>query len=257
MLKRIIRWGLPFVWLVWGFGAAWSFRGFLRFARDGMTDPPDPVRLVVMGVILVVIGISSLSGFFMFLSTLWWGPTATIKGLLTGGNIRVMPPRPDDYGTLWEATKFRWHTTKHKFWVLGYWVEFATKMLWRILVHDLSKYGAEEARRFGRVFVRLKASTYSSPEYRQLLSELQPALELHYSKNSHHPEHYAVREYDAPVPIRVEYMDLYDFLEMWLDWRSAIKNHTDGDIIKSVEGNRNRFNMGDTADVLLNTAMNL
>ena len=63
----MIRWGLPIIWLAWGLGMGWSFQGLLRATRAGMTDGPDTVRLVVMGVILVVIGLASLLGLFMFL----------------------------------------------------------------------------------------------------------------------------------------------------------------------------------------------
>lgn len=41
-------------------------------------------------------------------------------------------------------------TTKHKLWVAWYLIKTCHALLWRALVHDLSKYGQEEAPYFER-----------------------------------------------------------------------------------------------------------
>ena len=71
------------------------------------------------------------------------------------------------------------------------------------------------------------------------------ALDHHYANNSHHPEHY---------PNGVDGMNLFDLLEMLLDWKAATERHADGDIAKSLEINRGRFKLSDqTVAVLDNT----
>jgi Family of unknown function (DUF5662) len=40
-------------------------------------------------------------------------------------------------------------------------------------------------------------------------------------------------------------MDLLDVIEMFCDWKAATMRHDDGDISKSIEINKNRFNYSD------------
>ena len=50
-------------------------------------------------------------------------------------------------------------------------------------------------------------------------------------------------------------MNLYQLLEMWIDWTAAVKRHKDGNIFNSIIFNRSRFKMDDQlVDILLNTA---
>lgn len=143
---------------------------------------------------------------------------------------------------------FRAHTFKHQLWVIVYLLQFSLKLIWRGLRHDLSKYTTQEARRYGWVLPRLRGVTFGSRGYQDLLDELKPAIDHHYKHNSHHPQY---SEWG------VKGMDLFDLVEMWCDWRASIKKHDDGDIVKSVEHNRERFGMQDTADIYMNTAKGL
>lgn len=123
----------------------------------------------------------------------------------------------------------------HRFWVAYYIFKFCARMLWRAQVHDLSKYGKYERRRFAEALPKLRASSYGSDEYDRALDRLGPALKHHYAANSHHPEHYGERG--------VEGMDLYDFVEMYCDWKAAIRKHADGDLRQSISHNADRFDL--------------
>jgi hypothetical protein len=78
----------------------------------------------------------------------------------------------------------------------------------------------------------LAQTTYGSDEYDAMLEELKPALEHHYAKNAHHPEHHKEGVSD---------MTLIDLMEMLCDWKAATMRHNDGNIRKSIEVNGKRF----------------
>ncbi len=106
----------------------------------------------------------------------------------------------------------------------------------RGVVHDASKLGSPEKEIFDRVTPRLRGMTYGSEEYRASLEEMKPALAHHYANNSHHPEHYE----DG-----ISGMDLFDLVEMLMDWKAATERHADGDIRRSLVVNHQRFGMSD------------
>jgi hypothetical protein len=52
-------------------------------------------------------------------------------------------------------------------------------------------------------------------------------------------------------------MNLYQLLEMWIDWTAAVKRHADGNIFNSLMYNKDRpeFHMDDQVfNILMNTA---
>lgn len=116
--------------------------------------------------------------------------------------------------------------------------EFCKWMKIRGMIHDSSKFGEEEKPFFDKWTPKLKNSTYGSPEYMEMLKEMEPAINHHYRHrdNRHHPEHFENGISD---------MNLFDLIEMFCDWKAAQKRHTSGDFIKSLEINRKRFNMSD------------
>ena len=88
----------------------------------------------------------------------------------------------------------------------------------RITTHDKSKLEAPEKEIFDRVTPKLRTLTYGSPEYHASLEEMGPALDHHYSVNSHHPEHHE----DG-----IHGMSLVDLIEMLADWKAATLRHDD------------------------------
>ena len=81
--------------------------------------------------------------------------------------------------------KWYWSVIHHKILVMWYIIKFCSKLLWRGVLHDNSKFSGREARLFATVLPRLKESTYGSKEYTKLLESLKPVLDFHY-KNRHH-----------------------------------------------------------------------
>lgn len=122
----------------------------------------------------------------------------------------------------------------------------AMELIRRGQVHDDSKLVDPEKAIFDEFTPKLKNSTYGSDEYKQFLKDMGVGLQHHYENNSHHPEHYENG---------IDGMDLFDLLEMLLDWKAATERHADGDLLKSIEINRERFGYSDlTANLLRNTA---
>lgn len=107
----------------------------------------------------------------------------------------------------------------------------------RSQVHDNSKFDSPEKELFDEYTPKLAAVTYGSADYKQFLAELKPALDHHYALNSHHPEHFENG---------IEGMNLFDLVEMFFDWWAATKRHNDGNILKSIDLNENRFNIPPT-----------
>jgi len=115
----------------------------------------------------------------------------------------------------------------------------------RQVQHDVSKLVSPEKEIFDEMTPRLKASTYGSEEYQGFLMQMQVALDHHYKKNRHHPEHF---------PNGVSGMTLIDVIEMLCDWKAATLRHADGDIRKSIEINQKRFGYSDELkQIFLNT----
>lgn len=115
----------------------------------------------------------------------------------------------------------------------------------RCLTHDQSKLSPPEVSVFTEYTKRLKDITYGSDEYKQCLREMQPALDNHYACNRHHPEHFENG---------IDGMTLIDLLEMICDWYAATARHADGDIMRSLEHNEERFKISpQLMSILMNT----
>jgi len=116
-------------------------------------------------------------------------------------------------------------------------------------IHDLSKLHAPEKPIIDQMTPKLKDSTYGSDEYKGFLAQMKPALDHHYAKNPHHPEHYANGIYG---------MSLLDLLEMLCDWKAAGERHANGSIERSLEINGDRFGIREQLQsVLENTVREL
>jgi hypothetical protein len=139
-------------------------------------------------------------------------------------------------------------TQKHIDTVRKYTRIFAVELLKRGEQHDASKLGDEERPTFAEYTSRLKAMTYGSDEYKKCLDEMKVALTHHYAKNRHHPEHFANG---------IDGMTLLDLLEMFCDWFAASERHADGNILKSIEKNKERFGMTEQLTTIMNNTAEL
>ena len=137
-------------------------------------------------------------------------------------------------------------TLEHKQTVIELMNRVISELMNRAIVHDNTKLEEPELELFDEFTPKLAGSTYGSDEYKGFLKELQPALEHNYGRYRHHPEHFRNGCRD---------MNLLDVVEMLVDWKSATLRHNDGNILKSLEHNRSRFNLDQVSlyDLLLNT----
>lgn len=117
----------------------------------------------------------------------------------------------------------------------------------RAVKHDASKLVEPEKSAFDRLkALSLSGMVYGSEEYRACLRQEKPAIQHHYKANSHHPEFYENG---------IDGMSLFDLLEMLLDWKAATERMANGgDIVKSLEINRERFKISPQLEgILANT----
>jgi hypothetical protein len=176
-------------------------------------------------------------------------------------------------------------TTKHIDLVSRYLMSATIELMRRAATHDRSKLVSPEVEMFAEVTHKLKDLTYGSPAYEACRKEmLSQALGHHYHHNRHHPEFFETQRQekeeinDSIATIarlmrspdldektitgchrlidylkrqQLEYtssineMNLFDVVEMLIDWVAATKRHADGDIQQSLKRNRDRFAMGD------------
>lgn len=125
-------------------------------------------------------------------------------------------------------------------------INAASELLRRAVQHDSSKLESPERELFEEYSNRLKGCTYGSDEYREFLKGLKVALDHHYPNNSHHPEHYENG---------IDGFNLFDLVEMFFDWKAATERHANGDIRKSIDINKERFNVSEqVCNIFRNTA---
>lgn len=168
-----------------------------------------------------------------------------------------------------EAANF--HTFRHIEKVRNYLNKMCCCLLRRGEKHDQSKLESPEVELFTEMTPILHSLTFGSPEYEANKEKLRPALEHHYAKNRHHPEHWpsvdsksahiieahiatlnqeaqpelvtALRYYVSTLRSPLNNMSLLDHAEMLCDWKSSSERHDDGNIRKSIEHNAARFGM--------------
>lgn len=104
----------------------------------------------------------------------------------------------------------------------------------RASAHDASKFEEPERSVFAANTPKLAKTEYGTEEYEKLLKEVEVAIQHHYSKNTHHPEHW---------PNGIDDMDLLDMIEMLCGWAAATKRNLNGNVHKSIEHNQDRFGM--------------
>lgn len=117
----------------------------------------------------------------------------------------------------------------------------------RAQVHDASKFEEPERSIFASNTSKLAKVQYGTEEYSKLLEEVKPAIEHHYAKNTHHPEHWCNG---------IEDMDLLDLVEMLCDWIAATKRNRNGNIHKSIEHNQDRFGISPQLSKIFTNTVN-
>jgi len=119
------------------------------------------------------------------------------------------------------------------------------ELLKRAEKHDQSKLDEPEVTILSKA-QPLKDIVYNSPEYKESLAFVDKALEHHYAKNRHHPQHFKEGIND---------MTLIDLVEMLVDWKASGERHSGGNLLKSISINRERFGISDQlARIFNNTA---
>lgn len=175
----------------------------------------------------------------------WPGPKVVIIAAFSVMVDSPSPPKPT-----YEELEANASTQAHIDLVRRLLRAAAFELIVRGEVHDRSKFSPEEVDMFARFTPRLRGMTYDSPEYRACLAEMKAhgGLQHHYANNRHHPEFFA----DG-----IDGMDLFDVLEMFVDWAASTRRHADGDIMSSIEKNRARFGMSDQlVSIFRNTVRN-
>lgn len=123
---------------------------------------------------------------------------------------------------------------------------FTDKLTTRGVDHDRLKMKSPEVEIFTEFTPKLANTTYGSEEYKAFLEQMKPALEHHYANYRHHPEHFVDGIND---------MNLIDLVEMICDWKASTLRHNDGNLLKSIEINAQRFGMSEQlTQILINTA---
>lgn len=123
---------------------------------------------------------------------------------------------------------------------------FTDKLTDRGEKHDASKLSDEELPYFAKHTENLRNIKFGSEEYKKELEELKDTLEHHYSHNRHHPEYYK----DG-----IEGMNILDITEMLCDWKASCERQKNGNLLKSIEINAERFHIDkQLMQILINTA---
>ena len=123
---------------------------------------------------------------------------------------------------------------------------FTDKLTTRGVEHDATKLESPEVELFAENTPKLAGLTYGSEEYKQSLEDLNVALQHHYAKNRHHPEHFAKG---------IDDMNLVDLVEFFCDIKASSERQHDGNLLKSIDACAERFNMSkQLKQILINTA---
>lgn len=144
---------------------------------------------------------------------------------------------------MYDSTK---DTQEHINKVASYLTQYRMELENRGRNHDASKLETPEKEYFDEYTPRLATLIFGSPEYTQNVQDLKPALDHHYANNSHHPQFYENG---------VNGMNLFDVIEMFVDWKAAGERGKNGNILKSIDINAKRFGISkQLKSILINTA---
>lgn len=116
----------------------------------------------------------------------------------------------------------------------------------RGIEHDRLKMESPEVEIFTEYTPKLADATYGSEAYKSFLKGMDVAIQHHYAHYRHHPEHFENGMND---------MNLVDLVELICDWKASTLRHKDGNLLRSIEINQERFGYDDQLkQILINTA---
>lgn len=142
-------------------------------------------------------------------------------------------------------------TRKHIDKVIELGTKFINKLATRFNGHDASKLVEPERKFFDKATPNLKRTTFGDADYESEKAAIAEGISHHYMANDHHPEHFG----DAGI----SGMNLYQLVEMYIDWMAAGKRHENGNLFNSIHTCKtkypNRKLGGQLYDILLNTAI--
>lgn len=140
--------------------------------------------------------------------------------------------------------KHYYRHTVHKLWVFYYGASLILKLLWRLIIHDYSKYIPPESIGYARA---KDTSKYPYGHDYCILAgrEAKETIVAHKARNRHHPEFHERG---------VNGMTLVDFVEMVCDWKAACRKNKGGSFAKSLELNASRYSLNkQVIDILRNS----
>ena len=111
----------------------------------------------------------------------------------------------------------------------------STDLDMRGLNHDLSKLSEDEFEGFSRINNIARKYPYGSKEYKESLKKERDTIDLHYSRNRHHPEHWS----------DVRGMGYLDIIEMVCDWYAATNTYKQTELSTVLDKQFERFNFSD------------
>ena len=120
--------------------------------------------------------------------------------------------------------------------------QLVSKLNERRDLHDISKFKEDEYKGFLELDSEEVSKLYDTDqeEYKKRIAN-NVGIELHYSRNSHHPEHY---NYEPTTGSYLgewyKYMSFLAVIEMVIDWKSACETYG-SDFGESVEKSIKRF----------------
>jgi len=111
--------------------------------------------------------------------------------------------------------------------------ELAREFERRADLHDMSKLQIDELEGFIEVNRIVREYAFGSAEYKNSLKD-NKAIELHFSRNSHHPEYHQGG---------VNAMSFIDFIEMVIDWIAANKTYGTTNWDEAIKKQCERFDL--------------
>lgn len=111
--------------------------------------------------------------------------------------------------------------------------KIAHRLKEKATVHDSSKYSIDEFEGFKEINRIAREHPFGSKEYKDSIKNNQ-AVALHYSRNTHHPEHYQ----DG-----IDGMNLLDIIEMVADWKAASDTYGLTTFKESLEIQKGRYKL--------------